>query len=76
MGRLATRPTQVKRIPKPLRVNPCDRCGVSRIDGVSIAAAKFEIHVPGGSLFLCGHHTAMHFAHFLERGYEVTKIDA
>lgn len=74
MSRLA--PTQaekspVKRIPRPSRINGCDRCGYSS-DGSVIAYAKYEIEVPGGSIFLCGSHTRRHIAHILEKNYDMT----
>ena len=71
MGKLApSRQAPVQRIPRPLRINPCDRCGYSK-DGGRIADAKYEIQVPGGSVFLCGSHLRKHWVHILERGYDV-----
>lgn len=74
MGRLApTADPAVRRIP---RVHPCDRCGVSTIDGGHISNAKYEVQVPGGSLYLCGSHMRRHWTHATEMQYAIVALDS
>jgi len=52
----------------------CDRCGYSEIDGFPIAHAKFQIEVPGGDLYFCGHHFRKYSSRFFDKGYPVHDI--
>jgi len=79
MGRLAAgtaAKSPVVRKTKRPRTRACDRCGMSEVDGKMIAKAKFEIQVPGGSVFLCGAHFRQHAPHILEKKYEVVNLGA
>lgn len=75
MGRLApTKDPAVTRV--PVKTYPCDRCGVSEIDGGHISTAKYEVRVSGGSLYLCGSHMRRHWTRVTEHGYKVVELDA
>lgn len=74
MGKLAptkSRPELVKRVS---RDHACDSCGMSQIDGNRIAVAKYEVQVPGGSLFFCGSHLRKNWVHILEMNYNVVDL--
>ena len=69
-------PPPVKQKPKVKQVTtalppPCDACGHSKIDGVRISDAKWEVKTKDGSIFLCGHHYWAHRFHIVARNYEV-----
>lgn len=76
MSRLApaiTHKDEVKRT--ATKDHACDRCGVSE-GGGHVAVAKFEVQTPSGSIFLCGSHLRRHFAHILEKDYDVVPTGA
>jgi hypothetical protein len=52
----------------------CDRCGYSEVDGKPISHAKYQIEVPGGDLYFCGHHFREYSATFLTEGYPIHDI--
>jgi hypothetical protein len=53
---------------------PCDQCGYSKVDGGEIARAKYQVEVPGGTLYFCGHHFREHAAALLEKSYPIHDI--
>lgn len=78
VGKLApvgSKPEEARRLLPVFRHHPCDRCGVSTIDGGTIAHAKYEITTPAGPLYLCGHHYDDHRYRLLALGYEVKSHD-
>lgn len=58
-------------IQKPWRA--CDECGYSH-DGQAITRAKYQVEVPGGTLYFCGHHFTEHELTFIERHYAMYDI--
>ena len=54
---------------------PCDQCGYSKVDGLAISRAKYQVEVPGGTLYFCGHHFRVHSQALLEEGYPIHDIE-
>ena len=52
----------------------CDRCGYSEVDGMAITRAKYQIEVPGGDLYFCGHHFREYSTLILGAGYPIHDI--
>lgn len=76
MSKLApakTSPEEAKRLVPVIQRHPCDRCGVSEIDGGVIAHARYEIKTPSGSIYLCKHHYDKHSLVLLTLDYKVSE---
>jgi YHS domain-containing protein len=67
-----TKPAAPKRIVVPWRA--CDPCGYSKVDNQPIARAKWQIEVPGGTLYFCNHHYRQYEFTFVERHFAVYDI--
>ena len=52
----------------------CDKCGYSKVDGFPIARAKYQIEVPGGDLYFCGHCFREYSTGILDKGYPIHDI--
>lgn len=52
----------------------CDKCGYSKVDGLAITRAQYQIEVPGGDLYFCGHCFRAYSAKFLSEGYPIHDI--
>jgi len=77
MGIMTPRTQPVKKIVAAVARKiwrPCDKCGYSEVDGQPIAYAKYQIEVPGGTLYFCGHHFRTYSPKFMDEGYPIHDI--
>ena len=76
MGIMAPATKKVKEVVAIVKIvwRACDKCGYSKVDGLAIACVRYQVEVPGGDLYFCGHCFREYSAKFLTEGYPIHDI--
>lgn len=76
MGIMTPAKQKVKEVVAIVKIvwRACDKCGYSKVDGLAIARARYQIEVPGGDLYFCGHCFRKYSTKFISEGYPIHDI--